>query len=147
MTQTPPESAVILFDGTDLSNWTSLDGSTPGWQVEGDAMLVVPRSGDVISKETFLDHFVHVEFRCPDMPEATGQQKATAVYSCKADMKSKSWIPTALKSPEWVTAAQFTTSSHPSSTLANHRLSGRLTMSSSEHPVSTTQVRRLKVHA
>ena len=42
MTQTPPESAVILFDGTDLSNWTSLDGSAPGWQVEGDAMLVVP---------------------------------------------------------------------------------------------------------
>ena len=78
MTQTPPESAVILFDGTDLSNWTSLDGSEPSWQVEGDAMLVVPRSGDVISKETFTDHFVHVEFRCPDMPEATGQAKGNS---------------------------------------------------------------------
>jgi hypothetical protein len=78
MTQTPPESAVILFDGTDLSNWTSLNGSDPGWQVEGDAMRVVPRSGDVISKETFMDNFVHVEFRCPDMPEATGQAKGNS---------------------------------------------------------------------
>ena len=51
MAQTPPESAVILFDGTDLSNWTSLDGSEPSWKVEDDAMLVVPRTGDVVSKE------------------------------------------------------------------------------------------------
>ncbi len=78
MTQTPPESAVILFDGTDLSGWTSQDGSAPSWKVEDDAMLVVPRTGDVISKETFTDHFVHVEFRCPDMPEATGQAKGNS---------------------------------------------------------------------
>ena len=78
MTQTLPESAVILFDGTDLSGWTSQDGSTPSWKVEDGQMLVVPRTGDVISKETFTDHFVHVEFRCPDMPEATGQAKGNS---------------------------------------------------------------------
>ena len=78
MTQSPPESAVILFDGTDLSNWTSLDGSEPSWKVEDGQMLVVPRTGDVISKETFTDHFLHIEFRCPDMPEATGQAKGNS---------------------------------------------------------------------
>ena len=78
MTQTPPESAVILFDGTDLSNWTNLNGDEPGWKVEDGAMLVIPRTGDIISKETFTDHFLHIEFRCPDMPEASGQAKGNS---------------------------------------------------------------------
>ena len=141
MTQTPPESAVVLFDGTDLSNWTSLDGSEPGWEVEGDAMLVIPRTGDIISKETFTDHFVHIEFRCPDMPEATGQEKATAVYSCKGDMKFRSWTPTVLMSQAKAIAAQSTTSSHRSSTLVNHPSNGSLTILPSAHRVSTTQAR------
>ena len=55
-----------------------MDGSEAGWEVEGDAMLVIPRTGDIISKETFTDHFVHIEFRCPDMPEATGQAKGNS---------------------------------------------------------------------
>ena len=33
MIQTPPDSAVILFDGKDLSNWTKLDGGAPAWEV------------------------------------------------------------------------------------------------------------------
>ena len=93
MAQTPPESAVILFDGTDLSNWTSLDGSEPGWQVEGDAMLVIPRSGDVISKETFTDHFVTSNSDARICPKQRDRQKATAVCSSKADTKSKFWTP------------------------------------------------------
>ncbi len=78
MTQTPPESAVVLFDGTDLSNWTNLNGDKPGWKVENGEMLVIPRTGDIISKETFTDHFLHIEFRCPDMPEASGQAKGNS---------------------------------------------------------------------
>jgi hypothetical protein len=78
MLQTPPESAVILFDGKDLSNWTGRDGGEPKWKVEGDAMIVEPRTGDISSKETFTDHFLHVEFMCPDMPEASGQAKGNS---------------------------------------------------------------------
>ena len=32
MTQTPPESAVVLFNGKDLSNWTTRDGGEPRWR-------------------------------------------------------------------------------------------------------------------
>ena len=78
MAQTPPESAVVLFDGTDLSNWTSLNGGEPSWKAEDGEMLVVPRTGDIISKQTFTDHFLHIEFRCPDMPEATGHAKGNS---------------------------------------------------------------------
>ncbi len=78
MFQTPPESAVILFDGKDLSNWTGRDGDEPKWKVEGDAMICEPRTGDISSKETFTDHFLHLEFMTPDMPEASGQGKGNS---------------------------------------------------------------------
>ncbi|RKU13297.1 DUF1080 domain-containing protein [Candidatus Poribacteria bacterium] len=78
MLHTPPESAVILFDGKDLSNWVGRDGGEPKWKVEGDAMIVEPRTGDISSKETFTDHFLHLEFMCPDMPEASGQAKGNS---------------------------------------------------------------------
>jgi 3-keto-disaccharide hydrolase len=75
---TPPAGAVVLFDGTDLANWTHMDGADPGWRVEDGVMHVVPKTGDVLSKEQFLDHFLHLEFRCPDMPDATGQAKGNS---------------------------------------------------------------------
>lgn len=78
MTHTPPESAVVLFNGSDLSNWTSRDGGAPGWAVEDGVMAVVPRTGDIMTTERFTDHFLHLEFMTPDMPEATGQAKGNS---------------------------------------------------------------------
>lgn len=78
MTHTPPESAVVLFNGSDLRNWTSRDGGAPGWTVEDGVMAVVPRTGDIMTTERFTDHFLHLEFMTPDMPEATGQAKGNS---------------------------------------------------------------------
>ena len=78
MNHTPPESAVVLFNGSDLSNWTSRDGGAPGWTVEDGVMAVVPRTGDIMTTERFTDHFLHLEFMTPDMPEATGQAKGNS---------------------------------------------------------------------
>ena len=78
MTHTPPESAVVLFNGSDLSNWTSREGGAPGWAVEDGVMAVVPRTGDIMTTERFTDHFLHLEFMTPDMPEATGQAKGNS---------------------------------------------------------------------
>ena len=78
MTHTPPESAVVLFNGSDLNNWTSRDGGAPGWTVEDGVMAVVPRTGDIMTTEQFTDHFLHLEFMTPDMPEATGQAKGNS---------------------------------------------------------------------
>jgi len=75
---TPPENAVILFSGKDLSNWTNMNNEPADWQVEDDIMIVVPRTGDIMTQETFTDFFLHLEFRCPDMPEATGQAKGNS---------------------------------------------------------------------
>lgn len=78
VTQAPPESAVILFNGKDLKNWTTRDGSPAVWRVEDGVMNVVPRGGDIMTKETFTDFMLHLEFVTPDMPEATGQAKGNS---------------------------------------------------------------------
>ncbi len=78
MTQTPPEAAVVLFDGTDLSNWTKLDGGAPAWEVADGAMTVTAGEGDIVSKEQFTDFLLHLEFMTPDMPDATGQAKGNS---------------------------------------------------------------------
>jgi len=75
---TPHENAVILFDGKDLNNWTKMNGESADWKVEDGIMHVVPGTGDVMTNEQFVDFFLHLEFRCPDMPEATGQAKGNS---------------------------------------------------------------------
>ncbi len=59
----PPSDAVILFDGTDVSQFTQLDGSPPAWRVV-DGVLIVGEN-DVISRYLFSDAQVHVEFNIP----------------------------------------------------------------------------------
>ena len=72
----PPEGAVELFNGRDVSNWKQRDGSPATWTVEDGVMTV--EGGDILSDETFGDAYIHVEFNLPDMPEATGQAKSNS---------------------------------------------------------------------
>ena len=74
----PPKEAVVLFDGKSLENWTKMDGSPAGWLVEDGAMQVVPKTGDICTKQLFSDHFLHLEFKLSDMPEAKGQAKSNS---------------------------------------------------------------------
>jgi hypothetical protein len=74
----PPVDAIQLFNGKDLSNWTTREGGTPQWKVEEGVIHVVPRTGDIVTTESLTDFFLHIEFRCPDMPDATGQQKGNS---------------------------------------------------------------------
>jgi hypothetical protein len=77
----PPEGAIILFDGTSLDNWQSRNGKDPAkWKlVDGKAMQVEPRTGDIITKEKFDGHFkLHVEFRVPYEPKNAGQGRGNS---------------------------------------------------------------------
>ena len=74
----PPENAVILFNGRDLSNWTTREGEPAAWKVEDGILQIVPGTGSIMTKEQFTDFLLHLEFRCPDMPEATGQAKGNS---------------------------------------------------------------------
>jgi hypothetical protein len=74
----PPPGAVILFNGQDLSNWKTRQGEAAGWRVEDGITTVVSRTGDIVSNQQFGDCYLHLEFRCPNMPEATGQAKGNS---------------------------------------------------------------------
>ena len=74
---------IILFDGTDLNGWAKRDGSNADWNIEDGVMTV--GKGDIVTKEVFSDALLHVEFREPDMPQATGKGKGNSgvyVHGC-----------------------------------------------------------------
>ena len=76
----PPKGAVVLFDGKNMDSWSKMmekewlkeDGPCLWHLVSGDAVEVVPRSGNCISKRTFGDAKIHVEFRNIGGPTNSG---------------------------------------------------------------------------
>lgn len=74
--QTARREKIALFNGKDMSGWHQRNGEPAAWKVEDGVMTA--GGGDILSQETFTDAIVHVEFRTPDMPEATGQHKGNS---------------------------------------------------------------------
>ena len=73
----PPSDAVILFDGTDVSQWTLRDGSPARCKVENREMVC--RTGDqsIVSKATYASAQLHIEYNVPEM-EAVRDGKPNA---------------------------------------------------------------------
>lgn len=61
----PPEGAVVLFDGKDLSKWADKDGKPAEWKIVEGAIEVTPKKGDIFTKDKWEDCKLHVEFRTP----------------------------------------------------------------------------------
>jgi hypothetical protein len=74
----PPSDAVVLFDGTDLSQWKSARGGEPGWKVENGELVVVGKSGDIVTKEPFGDCQLHVEWAAPTPPAGSSQGRGNS---------------------------------------------------------------------
>jgi hypothetical protein len=77
-----PSDAVVLFDGKDLSKWQSDSGKPSSWVLENGAMRVPPRGtpngGDIVSKDSFGDMQLHIEWRTPDIAKGTGQERGNS---------------------------------------------------------------------
>ena len=74
----PPSDAIVLFDGTDLSQWVSSNGADAKWKIVDGAMESVPRSGYIVSKQKFGDCQLHVEFASPKTVKGTGQGRGNS---------------------------------------------------------------------
>ena len=60
-----PSDAIILFDGTNLTNeWIGERGGEPKWKVE-DGCITVARGGGIQTKRSFNDFQLHIEWRTP----------------------------------------------------------------------------------
>ena len=70
-----PSDAVVLFSGTDLSQWTP---SRQPWLVEGGYFEVVPNAGDLRTKEKFGDVQLHVEWAAPTIVRGNSQNRGNS---------------------------------------------------------------------
>ena len=74
----PPSDATVLFDGTDLSNWCSMDGSPTKWIMGDGYMECVKGSGYVRTKQNFGDCQLHVEWATPVPAHGEGQGRGNS---------------------------------------------------------------------
>jgi hypothetical protein len=70
-----PSDAVVLFGGTDLSQWTT---TKQPWRVENGYVEVVPNAGDIRTKEAFGDVQLHVEWAAPAIVRGTSQNRGNS---------------------------------------------------------------------
>lgn len=63
----PPSDAVVLFNGNHLSQWQTEKGGPAAWKVENGYTEVVPRAGDILTRDQFGDIQLHVEWRTPGL--------------------------------------------------------------------------------
>jgi hypothetical protein len=75
--KTPPDGAVVLFDGGNLDRWRSRDGQKPKWKILAGGVMEV-NGGDIMTTDKFGDQQLHLEFRLPYMPNAFGQGRANS---------------------------------------------------------------------
>jgi hypothetical protein len=74
-----PSDAIVLFDGKSLENWRSIKGDDPApWKIEDGAMVVVPKTGDIMTKASFGDIQLHIEFREPLPVEGHSQGRGNS---------------------------------------------------------------------
>ncbi len=76
----PPRHAVVLFDGKDSSHWYPRNAPNDPckWEIKDGCLVVVPGTGDTVSKETFGDYRLHVEFWLPLLAGKTSQERANS---------------------------------------------------------------------
>ena len=67
-----PSDATVLFDGKDLSQWSSMDGSPTKWITRDGYMECVKGSGYVRTLQNFGDCQLHVEWATPVPPPGRG---------------------------------------------------------------------------
>jgi Domain of Unknown Function (DUF1080) len=73
-----PSDAVVLFDGKDLSKWAHKDGSAAKWKVENGYFEVVPKTGQLYTRESFGDCQLHVEWAAPSPAHGESQDRGNS---------------------------------------------------------------------
>ncbi|MCK7496487.1 MAG: DUF1080 domain-containing protein [Comamonadaceae bacterium] len=71
-----PADAAVLFDGKDLSGWTTAKGAPAKWIVRDGFMEAVKGAGSIQTTRAFGDCQLHVEWASPAPP--VGRRARTA---------------------------------------------------------------------
>ena len=74
-----PSDAIVLFNGKDLSNWTSVKDNGPAmWDIKDGAMVVKAGTGAIRSKREFNDIQLHIEWATPAEVKGEGQGRGNS---------------------------------------------------------------------
>ncbi len=74
----PPSDAVVLFDGSNLSQWVRQEDGTPArWALEDGAMRVTS-TGGIRSIPEFGDCQLHIEWAAPNPANGNGQGRGNS---------------------------------------------------------------------
>ena len=72
-----PSDAVVLFDGTDLSQWNGPGDKAAGWKVE-HGYMEVDGSGSITTKQGFGSCQLHIEWMTPTKIEGDSQHRGNS---------------------------------------------------------------------
>ncbi|MCF0058490.1 DUF1080 domain-containing protein [Dyadobacter sp. CY356] len=75
-----PSDAIVLFDGKNLDQWVSgNEGGGPApWTVADGALTCAPKKGDIVTKQSFSDYQLHIEWRAPAKVEGNSQGRGNS---------------------------------------------------------------------
>ena len=73
-----PSDAIVLFDGTDLSEWTDTKGGQSKWIVRDGFMESVKGAGYIQTRQEFGSCQLHVEFATPLTVKGSGQGRGNS---------------------------------------------------------------------
>ena len=75
----PPSDAIVLFDGTQLKEWMSAkDSSAAAWTLQEGFATVKAGAGDIMTRRSFGDMQLHLEFRAPVVVKGEGQGRGNS---------------------------------------------------------------------
>ncbi|MBA7692045.1 hypothetical protein ES703_100603 [subsurface metagenome] len=73
-----PKDAIVLFDGSDLSQWSDSKGQPARWKVENGYMEVVKKTGSIRTVQGFGDCKFHIEWSAPLPATGEGQGRGNS---------------------------------------------------------------------
>ena len=76
----PPQDAVVLFDGTNLDEWASVNkpDAPAEWTVSDGVVTVKKGIGNIQTKRLFTDYQLHLEWRIPENITGEGQARGNS---------------------------------------------------------------------
>jgi len=72
----PPSDAIVLFDGTDTTQWETSKGEPSPWKCENGVMVTTKI--DIQTKQKFGDIQLHVEYAEPTPPTGSSQGRGNS---------------------------------------------------------------------
>jgi hypothetical protein len=75
----PPADATVLFDGSSLDAWESIEGGPALWEILDDGTVqIVPGTKNIRTRDAFGDIQLHLEFTCPTEIKGEGQGRGNS---------------------------------------------------------------------